>query len=262
LLQKVGLSVYNVIKRALTALVVVLVVVLAYSAVFAQSIVAPTGYKWNKTFDSATGAVSKTMPYGGCTHGAGELEYYTAGNVAKTSTGYTLTAQKQGYGGEPYTSGVVSTWDGFTQLYGLWECRAMMPTGKGLWPGFWLKNLTTWPPEIDVFEDYGAFGPNLIYQTLHWTDASGVHQCKSNIAKNPNATTGYHVYAVDWEPASVTWYIDGVQTSQQTTNIPKLPMFFILDLAVQSKYQPDSTTTFPAKLPVDYVRVWQKSPSH
>ena len=103
-------------KRDLTAFVFgILVVVLAYSSVFAQSVAPPTGYKWSETFDSATGSVSKTMPYGGCTHGAGELEYYTAGNVAKTSTGYTLTAQKQSYGGDPYTSGVVSTWDGFKQ---------------------------------------------------------------------------------------------------------------------------------------------------
>src|SRR6056300_1123569 len=36
--------------------------------------------------------------------------------------------------------------------YGTFSLDAMLPSGKHLWPAFWLYSWDKWPPEIDVFE--------------------------------------------------------------------------------------------------------------
>ena len=38
--------------------------------------------------------------------------------------------------------------------YGYFEIEAKLPSGKNLWPAFWMWSWDTWPPEIDVFEGY------------------------------------------------------------------------------------------------------------
>lgn len=48
--------------------------------------------------------------------------------------------------------GLISSTERFK--YGKYEIEAKLPSGKGLWPAFWLWSWESWPPEIDVFEAY------------------------------------------------------------------------------------------------------------
>ena len=50
-----------------------------------------------------------------------------------------------------YGVGLVSSVKHFG--YGYFEIEAKLPTGKKLWPAFWMWS-SPWPPEIDVFEGY------------------------------------------------------------------------------------------------------------
>ena len=52
----------------------------------------------------------------------------------------------------PIGVGLISSVDGFG--YGYFEIEAKLPTGKNLWPAFWMSPFESWPPEIDVFEGY------------------------------------------------------------------------------------------------------------
>lgn len=48
--------------------------------------------------------------------------------------------------------GLVSNLNKFT--YGYFEIEAKLPSGKNLWPAFWMWSFDSWPPEIDIFEGY------------------------------------------------------------------------------------------------------------
>ena len=68
-------------------------------------------------------------------------------------------------------------------------------------------------------------------------------------------TPGWHTFASDWQPGSITYYYDGIQVGQTTTGITSSPMYIILNLAVDNTY--GGPIQAPATMRVDYVRVWQ-----
>jgi len=74
-------------------------------------------------------------------------------------------------------------------------------------------------------------------------------------------TADFHTYSVDWQPGSLKWLIDGKVTQQTTSNVPNVPMYLILNLALGGNWpgQPTAATKFPAEMPVDWVRVWQQA---
>src|SRR4029450_6042357 len=67
-----------------------------------------------------------------------------------------------------FTSGLMTTFEKFSQRYGWFEVRCRVPRGRGFWPTFWLlPEPLGWPPEIDIFEVKGQ-EPTRIYLTHHW----------------------------------------------------------------------------------------------
>jgi beta-glucanase (GH16 family) len=40
--------------------------------------------------------------------------------------------------------------------YGYFEIEAKLPTGRNLWPAFWMWSFDSWPPEIDILEGYSS----------------------------------------------------------------------------------------------------------
>jgi beta-glucanase (GH16 family) len=93
---------------------------------------------------------------------------------------------------------------------------------------------------------------------LHWrtADGSDAHVGQSTAAADLAST--YHVYAMDWEPDSVTWYVDGVQRFQVTkpSMVPQVAMELVLDLAVGFQEDPPASVD-SAQLHVAWVGVWQ-----
>ena len=75
---------------------------------------------------------------------------------------------------------------------------------------------------------------------------------------------GFHVYAVDWGPDRTRFLIDGRETgSFPTPAAIDVPMHLMLNLAVGGEWAgpPDEPLTFPARMEVDWVRVWTNDPS-
>jgi beta-glucanase (GH16 family)/uncharacterized protein (DUF2141 family) len=185
-----------------------------------------------------------------------EQEYYSDSSVgvdpfADSNGILTITAAPGSNPlGLPYDSGAINTQASFSQTYGYFEMRAQLPSGDGLWPAFWLgPENNVWPPELDVVEMYG--NPTKIYVTSHATLSSQV-----SIGVNvPNASLGYHTYAVFWTPTTITWYFDGAAIATTATPADMdTPMYMIANLAVDSDV--DSTTPFPAQMNIDYIRAY------
>jgi beta-glucanase (GH16 family) len=73
-------------------------------------------------------------------------------------------------------------------------------------------------------------------------------------------SAGYHTYAVDWEPGSITWYLDGQAEYTVTSGVSSEPMYFIADLDVDGrtgKANPDASTPSSASFDIESVQIWQ-----
>jgi beta-glucanase (GH16 family) len=168
-----------------------------------------------------------------------------------------LMSQTQGL---PYTSGVMITDGNFAQTYGIFEMHAQLPAGQGLWPAFWLLPTDhSWPPEIDVMEMLGN-QVNTDYTTVHSNSLSGGSSGQGNTVAD--TTTGYHTYAVDWEPDYVTFYFDGQQVFKTATpSDMHKPMYMLANLAVGGNWpgHADGSTPFPAGMNIDWIRAYATS---
>lgn len=196
-----------------------------------------------------------------------ELELYLPENAYLDGNGnLLLKAEKKDVGGRHYVSGMVDSYQKFSFQYGYVEARMKMPAGKGFWPAFWMlpPNEGAWPPdEIDIMENLG-YDPTTAYFTYHWPTDSGTQAFQYHYT-GPDFSTDWHTFAVDWEPSSITWYVDGVVRASYTDaqNITNKPMFIISNLAIGGVGSwpgpPDNSTPFPSYFQIDYVRVWQQS---
>ena len=228
---------------------------------------------WNGT----SGTWATKYPFapekGGSLPSNGEQEWYIHANYAPTtsvrpwtvSNGVlTLTAQPASTTIQPlidgykYTSGMINTFNSFTQTYGYFEMRAQLPAGQGLWPAFWLLQADmSWPPEIDAMEVLGH-DMTTLYTAAH-TNETGSHTSKGGTIKVPDMSAGYHTYGVDWQADYITYYFDGVEVWKTATPSDlHEPMYMIANLAVGG-YWPgmvNSTTPFPAQMKIDYIRAY------
>jgi beta-glucanase (GH16 family) len=209
------------------------------------------------------------FPYGGTaqrTLTAQEDEYYSDASVGvdpfRLRDGLLdiTAALGPNRGGKPYTSGLITTYRSFKQLYGYFEMRAKLPTGPGLWPAFWLLPAdNSWPPEIDIFEVLGK-DPTTLFVSVH-TRETGRHTSITTPVHTADLSQDFHVYAVDWEPDTVTWYLDDHEVAQMPTpgDMHK-PMYLLVNLAVGAKDSwpgpPDDRTKFPVHMLIDWIRVY------
>ena len=71
-----------------------------------------------------------------------------------------------------------------------------------------------------------------------------------------------HVFGVNWQASGLTWYVDGTPVAQCTTangGISAKPMYLVMNLAVGGSMPgaPNASTAFPARMSIDWVRVWK-----
>jgi beta-glucanase (GH16 family) len=187
-----------------------------------------------------------------------EKQYYTPEDVYLKEGKLILRSQKRPMGGREYTSGLVDTRDRFTQKYGRVEVCAKLPKGQGIWPAHWMmaNDEKKWPPEIDITEMMGD-DPRVVYFSVHWK-AFGQHDYDTVKLEDADYSADFHVFAMEWEPKKITWFVDGIARHTQTRHIPNIPMRIIFNTAVGGYWPgyPDETTQFPVYHEIDYVRVY------
>ncbi|HET9983893.1 MAG TPA: glycoside hydrolase family 16 protein [Longimicrobiales bacterium] len=214
-----------------------------------------------------------------------ELQYYLPDEVYLENGWLRLRSRVRDYGSMHYTSGRLDTGGKFAPTYGRFEIRARLPAGKGLWPAHWLypqnrdwpmeylmaeavatgkerliPEARPWYSEIDIMEFLGH-EPTVVYGTLHYYTFDGQKKTSSGTWKGDvDFSKDFHVYALEWEPDSIRWYIDGRLIHATTQGIPHTPHYLILNTAVGGAWpgNPDATTVFPQYHDIDYVRVYQR----
>jgi len=211
----------------------------------------------------------------GCTNsGNHELEWYQPDEVLMDSGNLRLRAQRRSVvasdgNSYPFTSGMISSGrsredpvsNGFVFQYGYVEMKAKLPSGRGLWPAFWMLPAgDESKPEVDIMEVLSD-APNTVHMTLHYPLGNGDVGRAKNIWVGPDLSTDWHTFALDWQPNRMVWYIDGIErwSYSDTMYIPNQPMYLLMNLAVGGDWPgaPDSTTMFPSYYDIDYIRVWK-----
>ncbi|NOU73758.1 carbohydrate-binding protein [Paenibacillus sp. LMG 31458] len=231
---------------------------------------------WSDEFDGASGAAPDPAKWGydigGSGWGNNEKQYYTNStkNAYLDGSGHlVIKAIKENTNGMPYSSTrLVSNKKG-DWTYGRFEVRAKLPAGKGLWPAIWMLptdwEYGAWPVsgEIDIMEQRGS-DPLKVHGTIHFGNPWKYIGSSYTLPDD-----GYHVYAVEWEPDEIRWYVDGNlhQTRKSSewyssgggSPAPFNKRFhFLLNVAVGGNFDgdPDNTTVFPQTMLVDYVRAY------
>ena len=251
-----------------------------------KSIVAQTNYKklvWADEFNVPGLPDSVKWGYdegNGCPQNCGwgnnELEFYTEKRLenARVENGkLIIEARKENYNGFNYTSARLFTKNKGNWKYGRIEARVKIPAGKGLWPAVWMLptkwEYGGWPHsgEIDIMENVGYL-PDSAFGTIHtgaYNGSLGTQKTKG--VKRKDLSAKFHVYAIEWSAAMISFFIDGDKYHEfknENAGFEKWPFdkefHLLLNLAVGGnwggKFGVDDKV-FPQKIEVDYVRVYQ-----
>ena len=162
--------------------------------------------------------------------------------------------------GREYTSGVITTKGTFSQMYGVFEMRARLPKGQGLWPAFWLLPANgAWPPELDIMEVLGH-DTTTLYTTWH-SKETGAYTREATVTHVPDMSADFHVYGLEWEKDVIKWFFDGIEIARAPTPADMhVPMQILANLTVGGNWpkNPDTSTPFPAVFAIDWIRAYQR----
>jgi beta-glucanase (GH16 family) len=240
---------------------------------------------WSDEFDSIN-AANWTNDTGGGGYGNNEREFYTAGqnlsiqyDAQAGSNVAVFEARRENpanyncwYGRCEYTSARMSSSGKKTFKYGRIEARMKLPQTAGIWPAFWMlgSNIGSvgWPTcgEIDIMEHIGSEAAT-VHGSMHGPNYFGNTPFTGPYYFSEAINANYHVFAVEWDTNSVSYFVDNTKyytvtkTQVQTYGnwVFDQPMFILFNLAVGGTWpgNPDGTSTFPQRMLIDYVRVYQ-----
>ena len=176
-----------------------------------------------------------------------------------------------------YTSASLITKGKASWTHGRFEVRAKLPTGRGTWPAIWTLGTNfdkvDWPTcgEIDIMENVG-FDPDVIHFNVHTKKYNHVdHTNKGTKATIPKPYADFHVYALEWLPDRLDWFVDGKKyfayhnegTGKDAWPFDE-PQYLLLNIAIGGDWGGQKgidDAVFPQRMVVDYVRVYRSKTS-
>lgn len=171
-----------------------------------------------------------------------------------------------------WSSGTLSTFEGFKQRYGVFEARIKMSPHAGSWPAFWMlaadRGWSYWPPEIDIVDNF----PQRDAQD-RWILGGVVTKTPTGFGPSDGGINGkvmpykvrdaWHTFAAEWTDKTIAYYANDVEVFRTATpaNFHE-NMFMMLNLAVvgQDNTWADKPLSHVAELALDiaWVRVWKR----
>lgn len=174
-----------------------------------------------------------------------------------------------------YTSASINTSGKHSWKYGIFEMRARIPVGSGLWPAFWTLGVEKeWPSngEIDIMEYYkGDILANIASGTDKRWQANW-HSQKKAVSElgGKEWAMQFHVWSMYWDEHEIALYVDDILMNKvkldQLVNRDgtgfnpfKQPHYILLNLALGGMNGGIiDEKLLPATYEIDYVRVYQK----
>lgn len=207
--------------------------------------------------------------------GNNELEYYTSSpkNVYISKGILVMEARKENCDSFHYTSARITTQNKKEFTYGRIDMRAKLPVSSGMWPALWMLGSNVakvnWPKcgEIDIMELVGK-NPQQIVGSFHWEKADqteGTINNRYNLI-NEDFSKNFHLYSLIRKKDSMQILVDNipyVKVSRQDFKDGSYPFdnpfFLLFNVAVGGDWpgNPDSTTKFPQRMLIDYVRYYK-----
>jgi beta-glucanase (GH16 family) len=213
---------------------------------------------------------------GGKGWGNEEKEFYTKSrseNAFVKNGVLNIKAIKEPYEGSDYTSARLLSKNKGDWMYGRFEIRAKLPTGRGVWPAIWMLPTTwdygNWPHsgEIDIMENVG-FKPDSLFGTVHTGTYN--HRLKTEKGKSiycSSLSDSFHVYSINWTKDVIGFYMDNrkyFEFANDKSGSEAWPFdkkfHLLLNLAIGGGWGGQKgidDSIFPQAMQVDYVRVYQ-----
>jgi len=188
---------------------------------------------------------------------------------------------EEGMGGKGagwYSAGIDTDSDApnsFSQKFGYFECRCILPAGADIWSAFWLMNEGVYNEdgdgrdgtEIDIFESdrYGKkYLNNAVSSNLHFDGYDEAHQmmgAKEFLIKN-NPYEEFNTYGLEWNENEYIFYINGKETFRTDFGgVSQNEEYLILSVEMRGENGiPSDRKNAPgeeARFIVDYVKVYQ-----
>ena len=204
-----------------------------------------------------------------------ELQYYTRRRLenARVENGaLTIEARREPFKGAAFTAASLVTRGKFIVEFGRIEMRAKLPAARGTWPALWTlgedEPRVGWPRcgEIDIME-HVAHDPGVIHGTVHQIGDDGKHWSKGEQVRIPDVSTAFHVYAVEWRPDRLDFFVDDNKYFTFPYQGPgkwtfDRRMYLLLNLAVGGAWGGQKgvdEAAFPQKYLIEYVRVFART---
>lgn len=179
------------------------------------------------------------------------------------------------WGKQRYSSARLITQGLGDWTYGFFEIRAKLPCGRGTWPAIWMLPSDAnvkWPEggEIDIMEHVG-FEPGVIHHSIHtsaFNFSRGTQKTSSHTVAD--ACDAMHKYQLLWTADFMVFGVDDQpkllfrKESDKQARWPfDRPQHLLLNIAVGGNWGGQKgidDTAFPARMEVDYVRIYQRRP--
>ncbi|MBF6640165.1 glycoside hydrolase family 16 protein [Flavobacterium sp. J49] len=202
-----------------------------------------------------------------CGWGNNEKQLYTNKNHELKEGHLVIRIEKEA---DHYTSTRITTAGKKEFQYGRMEARAKIPSGKGIWPAYWMLGSNIgkvgWPKcgEIDILEYVGR-EPDMVYTSLHTQDSHG-NTINSKKTAFPSIEEGFHIYAIEWTKDKIEFFVDdqsvytfAPELKNENTWPFDQPFFFIVNVAVGGNFGGHEVDDriFPQEYLIDYIRVYQ-----
>ena len=174
-----------------------------------------------------------------------------------------------------YSSASIHTKNKVEFQYGRLDIAAKIPTGRGIWPAFWLRpvqEVNGKYAEIDIMEYVWGNNDqhNTVYSTTH-TQATrdGLADRWSGTASSNTLDTNFHLYSLQWDEEKIEILFDNniVYTYEKAENADwdhwpfDQPFYLIMNIAVGGGWGGTweiDENMFPKSMEVQYIRYYKK----